>query len=293
MNHAKSFFHRHLAGLAIVAVALLSGCAASGPTKQARTYFDESHAEVSSKPVAVVADGCFLRSEIGTSHVLAQPSEQIGKVAVSRIERELKDRGHRVKAVHAPFICGSLPPDFFAEYEIAPVRGADRQRINSVPILLTPRDPAPEDAAMTALLAAVTKAEASIDNQEGTPLRPIKLALTDEEAALLKRATDAEYLWVSIASGVEVSAGRQIGVGMLTGLVTGVLTGGASLVASFPVDTTNQQVALVRLDTRELIWKKRIQIPGLLLTAPEPEKEHPFMRNLLSPYFPPPAAATK
>jgi hypothetical protein len=80
------------------------------------------------------------------------------------------------------------------------------------------------------------------------------LGINQEQSALLMADVGSPTVWVLEVGGTQVSAAKSMGVGMLSGVAT-LLTFGVGFVA-MPVDAIGYQVALVDLQSRQIVWRK-------------------------------------
>jgi non-ribosomal peptide synthetase component E (peptide arylation enzyme) len=91
---------RSAAALAATAVLVLSGCATQAPmlTPQARSHYDAIHQKIIQTGVAVLAESCFYRLEVGTSHVLPTLSQAHASKVQRALAQGLEGQGVTVRA---------------------------------------------------------------------------------------------------------------------------------------------------------------------------------------------------
>ncbi len=249
--------------LLITVVLLLSGCATIKLSPQARSYYDQTQAEILKEGVAILADGCIIKSEIGTSHIIAQSSEDTGKLISSVISDQVKARGIKVTSAVTPFLCGVYKEEFVKGYTIAKVAEGDREEIKDYPLRSTGQAASSADSALLQLLALSALAKETIDKKEDTPVTPAKIDLSEEQSELIAKAVNANYVWVVNATGSKVSFGRAFGVALLTAALTGGITGGSVVSTAIPENGVIYNVALIRLDKKEVLWKKSHFLTGV------------------------------
>lgn len=255
----------------------LIGC--SGISPQERQAYDSEQARLRANPMAMVVDGCILRNEIGSSYLLRQDSvEKMAKVAgLSR--SYLAQHGLAGLRVRQPFICGA--PWFDAKSRpqfMADNKKTDPQPLQQLPVELT--DSVRQDAQLAGAYQQLFL-DAAKQLAEGASL-PVTTHLSEAQASSLVRDTGAKRLWVLSLAGTDVSAGKSLGMGMLTGVAT-VATFGIGVVV-VPTDGYSYHVALVDLDRRRITWRKSV-IRGPGNPGDADTFDHEWVASVFTPFL--------
>jgi hypothetical protein len=240
---------------------VLAGCATT-PSPVQRTYFDQQATTIKQAQASLVSDSCVVRDEVGDDYVLRQASRDVGIAGSTAAVNYLTSQGYHVTPAVTPFICGTaLLTGGKTTVKVA--ENADTPSIETtIPIALldSVRDnPALADA-YRQLLQKVSAA-ISADDKKSPSLqgKTTPLQLTQEQLAVLKQELGNSYVWVVSTGGLQVSGGKSIGVGILTGIVSLALSGGTMVSTSMPIDGNGYDLALLNLETNEIIWKKHLQ----------------------------------
>jgi hypothetical protein len=250
---------RSAAALAAAAVLGLSGCATLAPTltPQARSHYDASHQKISQSGVAVLAESCFYRLEVGTSHILPRLSLEHARVVQLGLVQELASKGLLVKQVHTPFACTGLEEDYLLTLKQTDQPGGELMPITSYPVKAAGRAwQASEDALVLALLKQVRGIPVTADRVTEVPIKPVPLALSQAQSQALTKLLGAPYVWVVDVRQQDVSKGRSLGLVALTAGLTGGASRGAHTTWSTQEDSYSEMVGLVDLEKSELLWKR-------------------------------------
>lgn len=247
--------------LALIGSVFLYGCATIKPTPEQRVYYDQNVEMLRGENVGLIFDSCVVRDEVGQDYVLRMATEEISDAMHSSVNYYLQSSGYKIAASRAPFICGSVTPDEGSD--TATLKMADY--VDEDPIetafpipQLEELEEQPElGGAYRDIIRYVTEAEPSTSkdspSREG---RAAELELDPENVRLLREAVGTDFVWVVRAGGVQVSAGKSFGTGLLTGLLSAGLSGGALIMTQSSVAGNGYDVALVDLAENSLIWKK-------------------------------------
>lgn len=257
------FSRRSATVLAAVAVLGLSACATQAPmlTPQARSHYDAIHQKISQTGVAVLAESCFYRLEVGTSHVLPTLSQAHASKVQRALAQELEGKGVPVRQKHSPFICSNMKEDYLLTLKQADQPGGELKPITSYPFKATGNNwQISEDALVLALLAQVRELPVTVDRVPDAAIMPMPMELSPEQAQVLARLLGAPYVWVVEARQQDVSLGRTMGLVALTAGLTAGATGGAYASWSTHEDAYGEIVALVDLEKRELLWKRQLNV---------------------------------
>lgn len=244
----------------VVPVLLLSACAGFSPEQ--RSFYDQRLSQIAAGQTGLVSDGCVVRDEVGDDYVLRQSSEAVGRAVGTATAEYLKQRGIPVAVAVTPFVCGVAVDLDAKTMPVAEVQGAERAP-TALPIALNERvrsDPALAEAYQK-LIRDVVKSAPTPDVEAGQALpTPARLSLREEQRSRLRSELGVPDIWVVRAGGMQVSFGKTLGMALLTAAVSGGASGGAFISYSMPVDGNGYDVALVNLDSSEIVWRKRLLV---------------------------------
>lgn len=266
----------NLRGGATALALLLCGCASVSP--QQRSYYDQQAQHLRSQPMAIVADSCILRDEIGDDYVLRQATQQIGEQVTQALSSHLTAAGYQVRRTSTPFLCGYLS-GAMPNSEIADAAGGSRSSVQLPVVLAT--DLQADALGSAAYRNLLTRSIETKDTSSGKEPAAVPLELNATEAALLRTRLGASRVWVLHYGGVEVSTGKSIGVALLTSALTLGATGGAAGFYSFPISGAGYTIALVDLDERQILWKKQV---GAQQGGGQPTQKN-WAANMLDPFM--------
>lgn len=242
---------------AVLTVQLLSGCATRVAVPlQTRAYYDEIKTQMVKENVAVVTDGCFGWSEIGTSHYVRDVSENLGKGLSVNATEFLTKAGLKVASSNTPLVCGMLSEKVLKEYTIKQNNDSDRVEIKDHPILNSTYTNKANGKHYSDLYNAVLRSPITNDFQTEAKVAPTKLDISDEAAKALFEDTKSNYVWINTVLGGKTSFARKFGVAVLTAAVTAGASGGVSATSVMIQDGVGYRLALVKLDTKEVLWNK-------------------------------------
>lgn len=240
-----------LGGILGVAGVVLSGCAPLPSNVEAPT-------PLRSKSIALVADACVIRDEIGDDYILHKATRELSRALKTAAEQELRQHGFTITASVAPFLCGA-PLGDQKTFAIAETKGDD-ERQTKVPL---PNEPSlkgrPElAAAYERLLAAVAAAPGTDYDAPKEPAKPV-IEIQPADAALLRESLGTSLVWVAGARGGQVSFAKSFGTGMLTA-APGILLGAPVVSYWVLVDGVAYESAVVDLDRPAVQWKKTVAL---------------------------------
>lgn len=239
---------------AALSACVLSACATNAVTPAQRSHFDAQLSRLSARPAALVADGCVVRDEVGTDFVLRSPSEAAGRAVARSAEDFLRARGIGPQRTVMPFVCGQYEgtEPTFPMADHASAKPAPQPL--PLPIEATTQQNPALAAAYRSLLRAV--ADAPQLPEKGGQMSTV-LPLDDAQRHILRGALGVDDVWVVSGGGAQVSAGKSIGTGVLTGVLAVALTGGMFVSSTMSVSGHGYTIALIDLRDGSMHWKKQ------------------------------------
>ncbi|MBU6514044.1 MAG: hypothetical protein KGR99_17225 [Betaproteobacteria bacterium] len=238
---------------------LLAGCAAPGISPQAQALYDRDRALLERVQVAVVADGCVLRHEVGTSFMSRKDSERVGEEVARYAVSALAADGVRVRGSSVPLVCGALSADVLKGFELREDRDAPATAMVKYPIP-GKSGATGQDIDYAHLFSAVAKAP--IPAALGAKAAPTSLDLTPAEAERIQAAAGGRYVIIVLGFGNQTSFGRRFGAALLTAAVGLAATGGSTGTMLIAVDGMGFDAVLVDLKQRKLLWDSRLNVPN-------------------------------
>ncbi len=281
------FAYRLLAPGALVL--LLAGCASNSLKLSPAFYADHRHALQEAGRVAVITDACVVRDQVGVDYIIRVESTERGKAMRVGMQQYLHRQGLETVLAQAPFVCGNLRGDPPEGLSIADAKGDERAPVTRLPILIDGEDAmSPETAtAMNALLAAAALIPATRNQKGKTEPDPAMIEIARDDLSILRDAIGARHLVIAQYSRLEVSAGKSLGVAMITGLASAAMAG-PFIYASYPITGANFSLSLIDLDRGALLWKRQIVAPPVE-TEMRKRKVEPlgeaWAEHLLKPLF--------
>lgn len=269
--------------LAVVFPLLLVGCAAPVVSSQTRALVAKERSLLEHSQVAVVADGCVLRYEVGTSFLSKADSQRIGEKLAADVSSELQADGVTVEATTAPLICGVFDLKVLKHFDLRQARNAPAEPIDELPIpsgTITPE----AATAYADLFSAIGRipAAAALNALNAPPDLDLKAA----QIAPVRATSGARYALVVVGVGRQTSFARRFGVSMLEAVSSLAASGGSYVVTQVNPSSDGMwfSITLVDLDNRKVLWGNSLNVPGAdpFLEASVSRQR---ARGLLSPLF--------
>lgn len=239
----------------LAAILLLAGCASAPKPLAPETlaYFESKSALLRSSGVSIVGDGCIL--SVGMSRTFAYQDESLdfAKAAAAVLTDYLKSSGIKVRSVVVPFLCGGLL-DASGDFRVAQDEESDDEVVQR-PVVLSDR--LRQNASLTAAYAELTM------RSHGLPLavppvaagqQPSPYELSEKSRRALMKDLGSRYVFLIHAGGGQVSGARRFFSGFLTGVATGLLTGGLAVVR-MDVSHTAHLLTVLDLERGEALWR--------------------------------------
>ena len=267
---------RHARRLApLVPALLLAGCALHPkPTPAMGDLVQRLQAQ----PVAALVDACVVRDEVGRDYMLRDATQIAGSNTLLRLQTQAEANGITIADSLWPFECGALSPELGRDLEVAQTMGGPD---------LGQRLPLARDRALSADAARAANRLLQALSEGGVvdADAPRLLSLSPTEVALLREQVQADYLLVAASYGIDVSGAKSFGTGLLTGLASALITGGAYIATTAGVDTIVQTVAVVDLAKGMVAWKPKMR--SSRGDPADPQRYHDGARMaLLTPLLP-------
>lgn len=230
---------------------LCAGC--TSPAAKLDDYYREQYAALTGEAVSLVSDACVLRDEIGDEYFLKAPSEAAARSAAAAAAAHLRARRVRVNDIVVPFACGVPVP---AESLLSRVADNVDSGISNARPPYALGEPLKSNRALAEayqmLIIKAVSAKPTAETKLDQPSRTLQVS--DAQLQLLRDAFKVNKLWVIHGGGVKASALKSVG--------STVTRSGSILGLTAPADGYGFDAALIDLQFRRVLWKKRIAVPG-------------------------------
>lgn len=251
----------------------ISGCATTKVSQEERTKLNNTQVQLQTEGAAIIADGCLIRSELGTSLIVGEQSRLTAQKFTELLASHLDQRGIQVNQKVSPFICGLMSEVELKKYDYQVDSQTKRATISSFPLVNAEKNDLSQQQ-LNALLnfSQSFKKHAEQTAQNVKNKQPIKntLPVSDEDIATIKQLTKSRYIFMALATGTDASFGKKFAAGALSvGVTLATMGAGTGLVTAYvPQEGQQYIIQLIDLDKKEVVWAKG----GLL-------KGNPFSKN--------------
>lgn len=240
----------YLPCFALVTTLLFSGCATQSISPEKLNQYKTIQQQLKTNSAAIVADGCLLRRELGTSHVVGFASRNTANTLSTQLTQALKKNDVAVTTQAQPFICGFIPSDQLSKLDVKYQYKGKREPIPTHGLMNTESQVSGIQANAIKNLyqnfnALQAKNRKDFKNQSNV------LELSTEDQETLKTFAQSNYLFVVSAVGTDVSFSRSFTTGAVSlGISAVTLGAGAFLI---PQESQNYTVSLIDLNTKEIL----------------------------------------
>ena len=244
----------------ILACTQILGCA-TGPKALApdtEAAYQQRTLRLAREGVAILGDGCVIYSGVTTIYAYEEASRDYAEQAAKSMAGYLQENKVPVREKQVPFICGSLLGS--ADLEVAFDEYSEREA-KPFPVLAGDalKSAKPETVHAYQELLRKVAAQKDVDPQAELSTQEVALELSEADAARLRQNLKARYVIVTSVGGAQVSFGKRFGAAVVSGVLTGIATGGTMFIRL--LDTaSNESTAMVDLEQRKLLWKRSLQM---------------------------------
>lgn len=247
-------FVGHCARGALLTMILVSTACMTNVSPEQRGQLDQSVALMKKQANALVVDACVFRNALGEDedYILKQDSAIASNSAASSVAAVLKSSGINLHKVIKPTLCAALSDVEnlkTADYLDGPVESI------TAPIISEGSEGLPLEALKNLYEKAMEPRKGVNASGKGYP---ISLVMSAADTKQLKQYLEADKVWLLQVQGVDVSTGVTMTQGVLTGLLTALLTGGAAVSTNMSVDGVSYSIAAVDFESGSLQWLKTV-----------------------------------
>lgn len=226
------------------ALALLSACATTKVSPEARSYYSQTQQTLHGQSASIIGDGCILRGELGTSHILYEQSEIVIAGVTKALKDALTERNIQTDDTLLPFVCGAVTNDDLDGFDVKYTIDGEREKVSNYPLLSSSNQyDTQTNNALRTLLLQVKATKASEDGA-------VNLNLDATTRAQLQSTLGIDKVFIVSVEAYQPSFGKNMALGMATLIATG---GSSYLSAQL---STTYDVYLVDLASNKLLWKK-------------------------------------
>lgn len=235
---------------AVFVTMAIGGCATTKVSLEQRTQLDHTAQSMRGVESMLLVDGCVTRDAFGDAgdFIVKDSSIRAADNAMSSLADVLKAEGNRIVKASRPMICSALKTA--ANVQIADGLEAQPVEVTKVPIAV---DDFIEEEKLPIVRSAMEQIADGISSKEF----PVKLSLAEWELDELRNYGGVDKMWLARVNGTDVTGAASMAKGIFIGLLTALLTGGAAASTVVDSDGIAYEVALVDLNSGELLWGKR------------------------------------
>lgn len=252
--------------LSVLMTALLTACATTKnlSNPQYEQFLNQKKAQLIKDGVAaVVVDSCYMRNELGSSHISAEKSLRTAQAIAEQFQQQLKNRHIDVSQSYSPFICGALDPSVYAKFKLKTSATAALKKVESTPID-HPNSPLTVDAKqrLNLLLKMIRQRNIeqfqTLTNKKTTDhnaLPILQLNIPEADRVQLRQLLGTRYVFILNSAELQDSAGVKVAQGALS-FATSALTGFQYI--AVPNQKSNlpyYNVTLIDLESDQWVWE--------------------------------------
>lgn len=265
----------------------ITGCATTKISTEERNKLNQTQALLKTNPVAVISDGCLIRSELGTSLIEGEQSRLTAQKFAELLTSQLNEQGVKVGHKIMPFVCGFMPEEQVKKYDYRLDNEAKRAEINNYPLVSLENKTLSEQQQQALLnLTQSFNKQAVLALKNAKEKKPVSnlLELSDQDITALKNLTQSDYVFIASVTGTDASFGKKFAAGALSvGVSLATVGAGSGFVTAYiPQEGQQYVVHIVDLNSKTIMWTKG----GMLMGKPYSRKNHSIeAKAILNPLF--------
>ncbi|MBN2018798.1 MAG: ankyrin repeat domain-containing protein [Sedimentisphaerales bacterium] len=200
--------------------------------------------------MAVVADTCITIDDF-KDYISVEDSRNVESYMLSATRKYLENIGYQVSEQYMPFVGGSRS----SQVKVA-VKKQKKAKIEEIPAPYFIEEGLRSDADYQAALERVIQNVLQVVQQkEKSPEEIFKLnSNVQEDLQLIRERLQTRYGLFVIGDGKIVSGITSFTQAMVTGMATGLLTGGMFIYSACEVSYLDTYVAIIDLTQADLLW---------------------------------------
>lgn len=236
----------------------LSGCKTPYlvPTKEHVYTTEKLVSDVDN--VAVIVDACFFIDDF-KDYVSVDVSKTNQAFMTSSTVSYIENLGYHVDVHNSPFVGGYKSPE--TKLLVRHKKGDKSQE--SMPPFYMDVKIAEDIDYQQALLRVLRQVYVDVSQKKESPLTPSDSAPSlYEDLECVQQNLQSRHLLIVIGDSRYVSGMTSFSQGMLTGIATGVLTGGFLAISVYDVSHIDTYAALIDLEQKEVLWANSLRLKG-------------------------------
>lgn len=238
---------------AFAAMALMTGCATTTVSPEARSAYDKTQQSLKAQPVSIVSDACVLLVEMGQDDIMYQHSNALPVAMANTLKDSLNKQGVTVNHLSSPFVCGAMTQKELLEMDILATEDAKDVPNTDYPILSTNNafDNVTNQAYLNLYKALVNVRKESAESQKTGTNVPLNL----DTASLnkIRQTENSDKVFVLLAAANKQSFGLRFVAASTSPLAGALINRAPGSVYS---------IHLVNLKTNQVQWNNS----GLITT---------------------------
>lgn len=265
----------------------ITGCATTKISPEDRTKLNQTQTLLKSNQVAVISDGCLIRSELGTSLIEGEQSRLTAQKFTNLLSTQLNQQGINVSNKLMPFVCGFMPEEQVKKYDYRLDSETKRAEIKNYPLISLENKTLSEQQQQALLnLNQSFNKQIALALKNAKEKKPVSnlLELTDQDVTVIKDLTQSNYAFIASVTGTDASFGKKFAAGALSvGVSLATVGAGSGLVTAYiPQEGQQYVVRIVDLSNKTIMWTKG----GMLMGKPYSKKNHSVeAKDILNPLF--------
>jgi len=255
----KAIINLALSVLPAVLCIPMSGCAPTRAFVRTGPSFSQVVTQISH--VGIINDVVLARDLVGTNdYFCIEDSKCAAAFMLEDAKTYLTKKGYRVDFASTPFVGAFKNPDL--KMNVA-CKYKDPINNRYSPFFIC-NQLAQDEAYQQALTKVFRRILMAVEQKGDSPTEVFRRdPSVQENLKIVSERTHAEFVFIVIGNGTVVSTGKQIGQGLATGLVTGLLSLGTVVVTAHSVSFLDSFVALVDLRNAEIVWSNSFRLRDL------------------------------
>ncbi|MCU4339023.1 hypothetical protein [Acinetobacter dispersus] len=265
----------------------ITGCATTKISPEDRNKLNQTQTLLKSNQVAVISDGCLIRSELGTSLIEGEQSRLTAQKFTDLLSTQLNQQGINVSNKLMPFVCGFMPEEQVKKYDYRLDSETKRAEIKNYPLISLENRTLSEQQQQALLnLNQSFNKQIALALKNAKEKKPVSnlLELTDQDVTVIKDLTQSNYAFIASVTGTDASFGKKFAAGALSvGVSLATVGAGSGLVTAYiPQEGQQYVVRIVDLSNKTIMWTKG----GMLMGKPYSKKNHSVeAKDILNPLF--------
>lgn len=263
----------------ITVCATLSACQTMTPEMQ--QHHRHTQQKLAERPVALLADACLARVELGKDDILYQQSNAAAQAINQTLTSALHQQGVKISHSVAPFVCGFMPKEKTLKADIRMTEDAKDVPNTTYPLLssnnVDKNTNSPTNKAYLTLLTHLDNNTLKSQARKISTGDKLALGLAANTRSQLIKALGSDKVFVSTVTGSKPSFTAAMTLGAITALASS-----GTYVSSLQKGQY-YDVYLLDLQDDQVLWYGSGTVPGQVFKSPYSTEY--AIPKLLSPIY--------